>query len=130
MKSFEISRGQVGAGVAPQGAPAIAPHSTPQVDRARLDKVQFEPPAGAPVAAGLAHSAPTLAQQGELPATSALDVLSSQKADAPHRRGRTAALRVRDVKTEADASTKRAFKPLVELAGPLQDALAQFGIKR
>lgn len=125
MKSFEISRGQVGAGIVP-----VAPHAVPtSLPAPRADKVQLEPAANAPVAAGLAHTAPSVGQQ-ELPTTTALDVLSSQKADAPHRRGRTAALRVRDVKTEADASTKRAFKPLVELAGPLQDALAQFGIKR
>lgn len=132
MKSLEISRGPAHSQLGNVGplSPAAAPSAAPQ--RAPLTTPSAS---DAPLASGLAHAAPTLDAQAGPPQTSALDVLSSQtslgaRAEGPHRRGRTAALRVRDVKGEADATTKRAFKPLIELSAALQDALAPFGIKR
>lgn len=123
MKPLEISRAQTGTVGIGTGAPLTLPRVSQEKARA-LDPSQLD----APVAAGLSHVAPTVADQAGPPQSGALDVLASQT--PPHRRGRTAALRVKDVKAEGDAATKRAFKPLVELSGTLQEALAPFGIKR
>lgn len=124
MKPLDLSRSQT----------LITPSSPTRVSDPRLPKpsgpvVRVEgPPPAAPLAQGLAHVAPTegaAAQAG----SSALDVLQSQQAKPePHRRGRTAALRVPVVKV--DPNTRRAFRPLLELTVPLQEALARFGIGR
>lgn len=124
MKPLDLSRTQ----------PLITPSTPTRVSDPRLTTKPTAapradvPPAAAPLAQGLAHAAPT---EGSLPqaGASALEILQSQQPKAePHRRGRTAALRVGEIKV--DPGTKRAFRPVVELIVPLQEALGRFGIGR
>lgn len=121
MKPLDVSRTQT----------LITPSSPTRVSDPRPTKLQVpaptDPHPAAPLAQGLAHVAPSEGQVA--PGASALDILQSQQPKAePHRRGRTAALRVGEVKV--DAGTKRAFRPVVELIAPLQEALGRFGIGR
>jgi hypothetical protein len=122
MKPLDVSRTQT----------LITPSSPTRVSDPRPTKIQVPAPAdlrsAAPLAQGLTHVAPSEGHAAQ-PGASALDILQSQQPKAePHRRGRTAALRVGEVKV--DPGTKRAFRPVVELIVPLQEALERFGIGR
>jgi len=75
------------------------------------------------VAGGLAHHAPSLDQQTT---PNVVSLLVDQKTEAPHRRGRTAALRVKDVKSDFGVAQRKSFKPVVDLISPLHELIAQF----